>query len=97
VSFTTQLKGTRAGRFMAPFSVLVVDQNGNLVNGPVTLTLMPIKKHQRAKFGRGSVTQATAVNGVATFARVSISTKGKFRLIAHAGAVTAQSGVFTVK
>ena len=97
VRFPTQLKGARAGRFMAPFEVQVDDQNGHPVNGPVTLTLVAVKKHGHGKFGRGSVTQVSAVNGVARFLKVSISPKGKYRLIAHAGSVTVQSGVFTVK
>jgi hypothetical protein len=97
VSFPTPLKGARAGRFLAPFAVLVVDQNGNPVNGPVTLTVVSVKKHGHARFGRGSVTQVTAVNGVARLLKVSISPKGKYRLIAHAGSVTAESGIFSVK
>jgi hypothetical protein len=97
VRFLTQPHGTSApNQFLAPFAVQVLDHFGNRVNANVTLSIIVVQPGLHAHFGTGSVTSVTAVNGVATFRRVSISVAGQYRLVAHVGTVTATSALFSV-
>ncbi|HKI36855.1 MAG TPA: hypothetical protein VKA46_33695 [Gemmataceae bacterium] len=67
--------------WLAPFQVLAVDQFGNRLNGVVVnLVLIPVATTGPAGFSPGSVVQATAVNGVATFSHFAINACGRYQL-----------------
>jgi hypothetical protein len=77
--------------------VAVLDLFGNPVSGSVVrLALVPIMIWAPGGFTRGSVIQATAVNGVATFRHVAIGTRGRYRLAAQIGSLVVLSGLFDV-
>jgi hypothetical protein len=97
VKYQSQPRGVSAvNHFLAPFAVGVLDRFGNPVNAPVSLTLVVVKPGLHAGAGPGSVTQVTAVNGVAKFSKVSVSVKGTYRLVAHVGSLSVESNLFTV-
>ncbi len=95
LTFLSQPRGGHPNGFMPAFSVQVLDRFGNRLSVPVSLTLVVVKPGLNAHFGPGSVTKVTSVNGLATFAKVSVSVGGQYRLVAHAGSVTAESNVFS--
>jgi hypothetical protein len=96
LTYPSQPNSGHVDHFLAPFAVEVLDKFGNRVDAPVSLTLVVVKNGLHAKFGPGSVTRLTAVNGVATFSKVSITVKGTYRLVAHVGSLTVESSSFTV-
>jgi hypothetical protein len=97
VTFQSQPRGPVAvDHFLAPFAVGVFDRYGNPTNAFVSLTLVVVKPGLHAGAGPGSVTQVTTVDGVATFRKVSINVKGTYRLVAHVGALSVTSNLFTV-
>jgi hypothetical protein len=72
--------------------VLVVDALGRPVSGAlIRLSLVPVAAPRGAGFAPGSVLQAVAVNGVATFDRVAITLRGRYKLLADVD----DTGVFS--
>jgi RHS repeat-associated protein len=95
--FLTQPGRGPANGWLAPLQVLVLDRYGNPLSGVVVrLALVAAASHGPSGFAPGSVVQATAVNGVATFSRVAISARGSYRLLAEVGPVEALSEPFSV-
>jgi large repetitive protein len=68
-----------------PVEVLLLDAYGNRVNGVATLSLAPLSGSPAGVFKAGSVTQLTAVNGVATFNNFAIATIGRYELVIRSG------------
>jgi hypothetical protein len=81
--------------FLPPLQVLVLDQSGNRLSGVVVrLALWPITTVGPAGCSAGSVVQATTVNGVATFSRVAIATRGRYKLLIGVGVADVLSNPF---
>jgi hypothetical protein len=95
--FLSQPGNAPLNRLLLPFQVLVLDQFGNRLSGVVVrLALVPIATIGPAAFSPGSVVQATAVNGVATFSRVALGARGRYLLLAVVGSVGVLSDPFDV-
>ncbi|WLQ07092.1 hypothetical protein [Arthrobacter oryzae] len=93
LTFGQQPTNTAAGQKIAPFTVLVLDQFGNLQtssNAAVTID----KTAKRGNLG-GTLIQG-AVGGVATFSELSANPAGTYTLIATSpGLVSVTSSAFT--
>jgi hypothetical protein len=86
-----------AGGLLSPFRVLVVDALGRPVSGTlIRVSLVPVAAPPGAVFASGSVLQAVAVNGVATFDQVAITLRGHYSLLAEVGATDVFSDPFNV-
>jgi hypothetical protein len=95
--FLSQPGHAPVNAFLLPFQVLVQDRYGNPLCGVVVrMTLVRIVSPWAPAFSPGSVVQATAVNGVATFSRVAIGKRGRYNLRAYAGLVDMLSNPFDV-
>jgi hypothetical protein len=92
------------GSQVAPFQVQVLDQNGQGMNGLVTLKVVLANTNVHPSFTAGSIIRVMAVNGVATFSRVGVNTtslhlpKGQhqYQIIAAVGTVSAMSDPFSL-
>jgi hypothetical protein len=97
LAFLNQPGNAPAGGLLSPFRVLVVDALGRPVSGTlVHLGLVTVAAPRGAVFAPGSVLQAVAVNGVATFDRVAITLRGRYKLLAEGGAAGIYSDPFNV-
>jgi hypothetical protein len=95
--FLSQPGNAPLNGLLRPFWVAALDRYGNLVSGAVIrLALVPLSPGGSAAPAPGSVVQATAVGGVATFSRVAVSASGRYALLAVVGAVGAFSDPFSV-
>jgi uncharacterized repeat protein (TIGR01451 family) len=97
IFFLTQPGPGAVNGFLPTFLVGAADKFGNRLTGvTVTLHLVPITTAGPASFIKGSVLQATTVNGIATFSHVGINTRGAFRLLATVPGLFTYSGTFAV-
>ncbi len=95
--FLSQPGDAAVNGWLAPIRVLVLDQFGKPLNGvTVQIGLVSLLRQPPGGFSPGSMLQATTVNGVATFSRVAVNLRGRYRLSAGAGAVSLFSGPFSV-
>jgi hypothetical protein len=95
--FLTQPDTAAPGGLLAPFRLLVLDLYGNRLSGVVvSLAAVPIATAEPPQFRADSVVRATTVNGVATFGHVSITARGRYALLANAGALDLLSDTFGV-
>jgi hypothetical protein len=96
-TFVSPPRDTPVNNWLAPVQVEVRDRLGNLVSGvAVSLSLVPRGASQPVDFGPGSVVQATTVDGVATFDRLAVSRRGRYRLVANLGGIEVSSSAFRV-
>ena len=95
--FGQQPTNSTAGAHMTPgLTVTVTDAFGNLVTS-VAATLKVAIQSGPGGFDSGSTTQATPINGVATFANLILDAAGSYTLRVTAGALTAgTSAAFVV-
>src|SRR5262249_14918556 len=95
--FLSQPDNALVGGLLPPFRVLVVDALGRPVSGTlIRLSLVPVAAPRGAAFAPGSVLQAVAVNGVATFGHVAITLRGRYKLLAEVGTRSVFSDSFNV-
>jgi hypothetical protein len=83
--------------WIRPFLLLVFDKYGNPLSG-VTVQLSPVLPLglPPAGFSPGSVLQATTVDGVATFGRVALYSRGLYRLTVRVGGQNLLSDRFVI-
>jgi hypothetical protein len=87
LSFGTLPTGSIAGETIVPFlSVDVLDGGGNLVTTDGSTVSLTVASGPGTL---GGTTTATAVNGVATFSNLTLSTSGSYTLTATDGSLTA--------
>jgi hypothetical protein len=95
--FLTQPSGAPVGGFLDPIQVLVLDKFGNRVSGKVVRqVLVPIADPRPAGTTPANVAPAMAVNGVATFSRVTVPAPGRYRMQARVGVIEVFSKPFDV-
>ncbi len=92
ISFLAQIASVGLNEPMAPIQVLVTDQFGNGINGAVNLYLVS----PAGTFLTGAFATVNAVNGIATFTGVTLSSVGDFYLVAQSGIVSVESNLFEV-
>ena len=86
----------RAGQTLSAVQVAVEDQYGNIVTSN-TSTMSVTVSSGPAGFASGSTTTVAAVNGVATFSKLILGTKGSYTLKVSDGSLTsATTQSFTV-
>ncbi|MFO0888568.1 MAG: hypothetical protein U0790_05400 [Isosphaeraceae bacterium] len=77
--------GTAVGNPLPPVTVAVFDRFGQLWSGVgVNVTLIPLGG-ARGRLVRGSVLNATTINGVATFSQLAITAPGRYVLRVQIG------------
>ena len=97
LAFGKQPSNGTAGIAINPSVTLTVaDKFGNAVNGGASVVTVTIHSGP-GSFDNSSVTQATIVNGVATFNSLIFDTAGSYTLTADAGALTSgASAIFVI-
>jgi hypothetical protein len=97
VTFLSSPRHARRNDWLEAFQVQVLDRFGNSVSGmTVSLALVPVAGWRRRDFRPGSVLRVATVNGVATFSKVAISRRGRYRLLASVGDIAGRSEPFDV-